>query len=49
MKTARKTAKPLPSPANQKRDDARHKILELAMEIFYDQGYVKTSTSQIIQ
>ncbi|WP_400207292.1 TetR/AcrR family transcriptional regulator [Candidatus Methanomassiliicoccus intestinalis] len=49
MKTARKTAKPLPSPANQKRDDARHKILEVAMELFYVQGYDKTTTRQIIQ
>lgn len=49
MKTKGRSPKASLENINQKRDVSRSKILEAAMELFYVQGYSKTTTRQIIQ
>lgn len=49
MKTNGRSPKASLEKANPKRDVSRSKILEAAMELFYVQGYNKTTTRQIIQ
>jgi TetR/AcrR family transcriptional regulator, cholesterol catabolism regulator len=51
LKSAEKLIQPKTFKRNieNRRNESRRKILDVAMELFYEQGYEKTTTRQIIQ